>query len=57
LTDLIGKLLVYNPKERLKPIEALVHPYFDDLRQQNFQNQECKIPELFNFTQGKDRIC
>jgi len=50
LIDLIGKILIYNPKERLKPAEALAHSYFDDLRQQTFQNQECKIPDLFNFT-------
>ena len=51
LLDLISKVLVYNPKERLKPMEAVAHPYFNDLRNQNFQIQECKIPELFNFTQ------
>lgn len=50
LLELLSKILIYNPKERLKPIEALAHPYFDDLRQQSFQNQECKIPDLFNFT-------
>ena len=52
LIDLISKILIYNPKERVKPIEALAHTYFDDLRQQSFQNQECRIPDLFNFTQG-----
>lgn len=51
LIDLISKVLAYNPKERLKPMEAVAHPYFNDLRNQNFQIQECKIPELFNFTQ------
>jgi len=50
LLDLISKILIYNPQERLKPAEALAHPYFDDLRQQSFQNQDCKIPDLFNFT-------
>jgi len=53
LADLISKILVYNPKERFKPIEALTHSYFDDLRQQSFQNQECKIPDLFNFSQDE----
>jgi len=48
--DLISKVLVYNPRDRLKPMEALAHPYFNDLRNQNFQIQECKIPELFNFS-------
>jgi len=30
--DFISKLLVYAPKERLKPMEALLHPYFNELR-------------------------
>jgi len=50
---LISKVLAYNPRDRLKPMEALAHPYFNDLRNQNFQIQECKIPELFNFSAGK----
>lgn len=29
LIDLINKLLVYSPNERLTAIEALAHPYFD----------------------------
>jgi len=53
LMDLISKILIYNPKERFKPVEALCHSYFDDLRQQSFQNQECQIPDLFNFTQDE----
>ncbi len=32
LIDLVNKLLVYNPNERLKAIEALSHSYFDELR-------------------------
>jgi len=47
--DLVSKLLVYPPKERFRPLEALLHPYFNELR-----NQSCKIngnalPDLFNF--------
>lgn len=30
--DLISKILIYNPAERLNPLQALLHPYFDDLR-------------------------
>ena len=30
--DLIAKILVYNPERRLKPFEAMKHPYFDVLR-------------------------
>lgn len=32
LIDLVDKLLKYSPKKRLSPAEALLHPYFDDLR-------------------------
>ena len=32
--DLISKILKYNPKERPKPLKALTHPFFDDLRKQ-----------------------
>ena len=31
LVDLIEKILVYDIKERLNPLEALCHPYFHDL--------------------------
>lgn len=30
--DLIGKLLAYTPTKRLKPLEACIHPFFDELR-------------------------
>lgn len=50
--DLLSKVLIYNPEKRLKPLEALMHPYFDELR-----NPKCKIngkslENLFNFTEG-----
>lgn len=31
--DLIGQLLRYDPQARLPPLQALLHPYFDPLRQ------------------------
>jgi glycogen synthase kinase 3 beta len=30
--DLISKILVYNPERRLSPLETLLHPFFDELR-------------------------
>jgi serine/threonine protein kinase len=30
--NLISKILTYNPASRLKPLEALAHPFFDELR-------------------------
>ena len=51
--DLISKLLVYEPQKRLRPYEALLHPFFDELKQ-----KEVKLPEnkslpkhLFQFKQ------
>jgi len=48
--DLISKVLVYNSKERLKPLEALLHPYFNELRNQNCKINGNPLPDLFNFT-------
>jgi glycogen synthase kinase 3 beta len=48
---LISKILVYDPERRLKPLEALLHPFFDDLREENARlpNGD-KIKDLFDFT-------
>ena len=51
--DFISKVLVYDPKKRLKPMEALLHPWFDELRDRRTQLPDGKsLPELFNFTKG-----
>lgn len=50
--DLVTKMLQYSPTKRLKPMEGLAHPYFDELRQST-----CKLPNgrplppLFNFSE------
>jgi len=38
--DLVKKMLVYTPSRRIKPVEALAHPFFDELRktQVSFKN-------------------
>jgi serine/threonine protein kinase len=49
--DLITKLLVYDPLRRLPPLQALIHPMFDELRDENTKLPNGnKMPELFNFT-------
>ena len=51
LVELISHLLVYNPAKRLKPLEALVHPFFDELREEGkkLPNGD-DLPQLFNFS-------
>jgi serine/threonine protein kinase len=50
--DLINGLLCYDPKIRLNPVDALCHPFFDELREKNtiLPNGGC-LPDLFNFNQ------
>jgi glycogen synthase kinase 3 beta len=49
---LISKLLVYDPERRLKPLEALLHPFFDDLRDQDTKLEmgAAIAIDLFDFT-------
>ena len=49
--DLISKVLVYNPERRLKPLEAILHPFFDELREKatKLPNGNA-LPDLFDFT-------
>lgn len=55
--DLITVLLDYTPTFRILPMEALVHPFFDELRQQGktLPNNN-PLPNLFNFTQHELEI-
>ena len=49
--DLIKKILVYDPKNRLKPYEAMTHKYFEDLRVQGAKLPNgSDLPNLFKFT-------
>jgi glycogen synthase kinase 3 beta len=51
--DLVGKLLVYSPTVRMTPMQALQHPYFDELRDENslkmLQLKKVSVPDLFDF--------
>nr|BAK01088.1 predicted protein [Hordeum vulgare subsp. vulgare] len=49
--DLVSKLLNYTPTNRLKPFEALAHPFFDELRTPGLTLPNGKpLPPLFNFS-------
>ncbi|THH15020.1 hypothetical protein EW146_g5401 [Bondarzewia mesenterica] len=49
--DLVSKLLEYTPEARLSAVEAMVHPFFDELRVEGAKMPNGKeFPPLFNFT-------
>lgn len=47
--DLISKILIYNPEKRIRPIDAMLHPYFDPLRESKITINKLEIVDLFNF--------
>jgi len=55
--DLISRLLEYTPTQRLSAIEAMVHPFFDELRDPNTKLPDSRhtngapkdLPVLFDF--------
>lgn len=49
--DLLSKMLVYNPKQRIKARESLSHPYFDELRETQLKINNRYIVDLFDFNQ------
>lgn len=56
--DLISKLLEYTPTQRLSAVEAMCHPFFDELRDPNTKLPDSRnvngpirdLPPLFDFT-------
>jgi serine/threonine protein kinase len=45
--DLLNKLLVYSPSKRLTAIQALAHPYFEELHD---EKDELEAEEVLNFS-------
>ncbi|THH08539.1 hypothetical protein EW145_g2640 [Phellinidium pouzarii] len=49
--DLVAKLLEYTPEARLSAVEAMCHPFFDELRVEGMRMPNGKdFPRLFDFT-------
>ena len=50
--EFLKRLICYAPQERITAIEALTHPWFDEIKQQNVRLPEngAEMPELFNWT-------
>jgi glycogen synthase kinase 3 beta len=50
--DLVTKILKYNPQQRPKPLKALQHQFFDDLRLQETKLPNGQpLPDLFDFSE------
>ncbi|EUB62493.1 Glycogen synthase kinase-3 alpha [Echinococcus granulosus] len=48
--QLVAKLLDYTASKRLRPLEACLHPFFDELRQEGVAlPDKTPLPPLFNF--------
>lgn len=48
--DLVSRLLQYSPNLRSTAMEAIVHPFFDELRDPNTRLPNGRaLPPLFNF--------
>lgn len=51
VVDLMSKMLLYSPNERIHPLVACAHPLFDELRQIKQTDDGIALPNLFNFTE------
>ncbi|KAL4488782.1 hypothetical protein ABPG72_016435 [Tetrahymena utriculariae] len=54
LMDLISKVLVYAPQERPSPLQALAHPFFDELRIEEKKYRQTQL-YLFDFPEAKEQ--
>ncbi|XP_053200585.1 glycogen synthase kinase-3 beta-like isoform X2 [Panonychus citri] len=56
--DLVSKLLEYTPSQRITPLQACAHHFFDEIRGPNFepQTKSGELPPLFNFTEHELKI-
>jgi glycogen synthase kinase 3 beta len=63
--DLISRLLEYTPTQRLSAIDAMVHPFFDELRDPNTRLPDSRhatgsskdLPVLFDFSHHGQPPC
>ena len=59
--DLLMKVLVYEPEIRLSPRRILAHPFFDDLKKEQYffpreSTQPVHLPPLFDFSEYELQI-
>jgi glycogen synthase kinase 3 beta len=49
--DLLSKMLMYSPRARISAIQALAHPFFDDLRDPHTRLPNgSPLPPMFDFS-------
>ena len=46
--NLLQNIFVYNPEKRIKPLDALCHPFFDSLRQKNSNTSQVACNNCFS---------
>ena len=54
--DLIGKMLLYEPKKRIRPLYLLNHPFFDELKESDLYVENQNLPNLFDFNSQEMKI-
>ena len=56
--EFLKRLICYSPQDRITAIEALAHPWFDEIKQQNSKLPEngADLPELFNWTAKESQM-
>jgi glycogen synthase kinase 3 beta len=61
LADLLEKMLRVRADERLRAVEVLVHPFFDELRDEvtfhEIMREKMDISDFFSFSGGELRNC
>lgn len=60
LIDLVTKIMEYSPQRRISAAEALKHPYFDELRELDQQDEDYlkkmkvkMVPQMFDYTEDE----
>ena len=53
LVNLLEKILVFNPKNRITAFEILMHPFFNEIKQPNIKINSKSLPNIFNFTRDE----
>jgi hypothetical protein len=53
--DLLQKILKLNPRERIIPLHALAHNYFNEIREEKLYNKLTNVNKniLFDFNESK----